>query len=209
MARTPPGGSSRVQVRCASADWYRVDTESIPELPPEAEERLQALIAEQQLRRAEEDKVAQGRRNLWLAHHWPGEYERCTIIGGRHVCRRCLVLYPVALIVLAVSFAGFAPWPERLDVWMVWLLSIPATLDFLAEKLRGVPYNPRRQVAVTLLVALALGRGFAHEFDDRWSWLFWGPVLVFGGIWFAAAVAKVQRNMFEEALRATQAASKG
>lgn len=185
-----------------------METESIPELPPEAEAKLQALIAEQNQRRCDEDGARRERRQLWLSHHWSGEYDRCTIIAGRHVCRRCLVLYPIALTVLAVSFFGLQPWPENLDPWFIWLLSIPATLEFLAEKLRDVSYNPTRQVVVTVLVALAVGRGFAHEFDDQWSWLFWGPVLVFGGIWFAAAVTKVQRSMFQDALEASIQASR-
>ena len=169
-------------------------------LPPEAEAELQALIAAQEARRDEEAATARATHTLWLSHHWPDEYERCAVIGRRHVCRRCLVLYPLAIAAMIASLAGFQPWPERLDAWFIWLLCIPATLDFLAEKLRDVPYDPRRQVVVTALTAVALGRGLAHELDDRWSWLFWGPVLVYGGIWFAAAVVKMQRTMFAEAL---------
>lgn len=172
-------------------------------LPPEAEAELQALIAAQQARRDDEEAARRAKRSMWLSHHWPEEYHRCAVIGGRHVCRRCLVLYPIALAVLFASLAGFQPWPSRLDVWFIWLLCIPATIDFLAEKLARVDYHPTRQIVVTALTALALGRGLGHELDDRWSWLFWGPVLVFGGIWFAAAVAHVQRKMFADALAAS------
>ena len=178
-------------------------TESIPELPPEAEAELQALMAQQRTRREAEDQARAARKNLWLTHHWPGEYERCAVVGRRHVCRRCLVLYPIALAVAIASLGGLPPWPERLDVWFIWLLCVPATLDFLAEKLLTVPYSPRRQVVVTALVAVAFGRGLAHEIDDRWSGLFWGPVLVFGGIWFAAALFRAQRTTFEQALEAS------
>ena len=58
---------------------------------------------------------------------------------------------------------------------------------------------------VTALVALAFGRGLAIEIDDRWSWAFWGPVLVFCSIWFAAALHRAQRTMFEQALEASLA----
>lgn len=177
-----------------------METPAYEELPPEAEAKLQALIAEQQERRVQEERDARAKRNLWFTHHWPDEYERCAVVGGRHVCRRCLVLYPIAIAVMIASLAGLPPWPERLDAWFIWLLCIPATLDFLAEKVLDARYDPRRQVAVTALVAVALGRGLAHEIDDRWSWLFWGPVLVFGGIWFVAAVMKAQRTMFADAL---------
>ena len=35
---------------------------------------------------------------MWLSHHWPSDYDRCAVVAGRHVCRRCLVLYPLALV---------------------------------------------------------------------------------------------------------------
>lgn len=122
------------------------------------------------------------------------------MVGETHVCRRCLTLYPIAFVVLALSFAGLSPWPSALDSVMIWVLCIPATVEFVAEKLWGVLYNGRRQILVTALVALALGRGFAHELDERWSLDFWGPVAVFGTIWFLAAVYRARNNMFEQAL---------
>ncbi len=185
--------------------WDYVTTDALPELPPEAEARMQALLADQRARRATEDSAIRARKQLWLTHHWPNEYERCVTVGGRHVCRRCLVLYPVALAVLFLSASGFHLWPESLDVWVIWLSCLPATADFMAEKLFDTPYNPRRQVLVTAMVALGVGRGLHYEIQDRWSWLFWGPVLVFGGLWFAAAVFRAQRSMFAAALEASRA----
>lgn len=182
--------------------WYRLDTvsDASTELPPEAEAKLRALQAKQSERRAAEAADRRARRGLWLTHHWPDEYDRCAVVGGRHVCRRCLTLYPIAIAVAIAGLAGFAPWPESIDVWMIWLLCIPATIEFLAEKLLDVLYNPRRQIAVTALVGLALGRGLSYEIDDRWSWEFWGPVLVFCTIWFVAAAVKAQRHYFSNAL---------
>ena len=174
--------------------------EASTDLPPEAEARLRQLQAVQKIRRDAEARERQSRRALWLSHHWQDEYDRCAVIAGHHVCRRCLVLYPVAIAVLIASYAGVTPWPESLDRWFIWLLCIPATFDFLAEKLAGVPYNAWRQTIVTALVALALGRGLRYEIDDRWSWNFWGPVLVFGTIWFVAAVYLAQQSMMQKAL---------
>ena len=186
-------------------DTPRADFDDLPdtELPPEAEARLQALLAEQAARRQTEDAARQERRAIWRTHHWAAEYDRCAVVGGRHVCRRCLTLYPIALVVMTLSLMGVPPWPAELDVWFVWGLCIPATLDFMAEKLAGVAYSPRRQVIVTALVAVAVGRGLAHEIDDRWTWIFWGPVLVFGSLWFLAAVTKARNTMFEKALAAS------
>ena len=65
-------------------------------------------------------------------------------------------------------------------------------------------HSARRQIVVTALVALAFGRGLAHEIDDRWSWYFWGPGLVFCSTWFAAALYRAQRNMFEQALESSR-----
>ncbi len=161
------------------------------------------MIAEQRARRAEEERARRVRKNMWLTHHWPEEYDRCAQVRGRHLCRRCLILYPLALTVMGLALAGVHPWPESSDVWIIWGLCIPATLEFLAEKLLGVTYSARRQVVVTALVAVALGRGLAYEIDDRWSWNFWGPVFVFGGIWFAAAVYRAQQTMMQQALEAS------
>ena len=98
------------------------------------------------------------------------------------------------------ALVGAHPWPERLDVWFIWLLCIPATAEFVAEKLFDVAYSGRRQIGVTALVGIGLGRGLAYEIDDRWTWYFWGPVLVFGSIWFVAALSKARNTMFENAL---------
>ena len=84
------------------------------------------------------------------------------------------------------------------------MLCVPATVEFLAEKLAGVAYDARRQTIVTLAVAVALGRGLALELDGRWSPTFWGPVIVFGTIWFLAAASAARRSLFEAALEASR-----
>ena len=104
------------------------------------------------------------------------------------MCRRCLVLYPLALAVAIASLVGLPPWPEALDLWFIWGLCIPATLEFMAEQIRVIDYSARRQTIATLMLAPALGRGMAHELDDSWSWEFWGPVLVFCAAWFIATL---------------------
>lgn len=174
---------------------------AVAELPPEAEARLAALLVEQRTARADDEAQRVARRRLWLTHHWPDEYDRCAVVAGRHVCRRCLALYPVALVITALVASGVVVWPTALDPWLVWVLCIPATVEFLAEKLAGVAHDARRQVVVTLAVAVALGRGLALEFDDRWSPVFWGPVIVFGSIWFLAAASAARARLFEAALQ--------
>ena len=156
------------------------------------DERFDAALAEIEARRAEDA----ARAGLWLSHHPPDEYDRCTVIAGRHVCRRCLALYAASLAVAVVMLAGVTLWPARFDLWVIWLLCLPATVDFVGEQLGWFAYSPRRQLAVTLLLGPALGAGFAHELADRWTWEFWGPVLVFCTVWFVAAL--VGRHRREE-----------
>lgn len=128
------------------------------------------------------------RRGMWLAHHWPEHYDRCAVIAGRHVCRRCLVLYPVTLTVAFATLAGLLLWPRSLDPELIWLLSIPGTIEYAAEQLGVLKYRARRQIAATVLTAIPLGRGMSYEFDQRWSWYFWGPLLVFCTIWFTTTI---------------------
>lgn len=161
-----------------------------PQLEEGARQRFDAVLdtiaAREAHRRAE--------RFLWHAHHWPDEYERCVMLGDRPVCRRCLILYPLALATAVLSLAGVAPWPTDFDLFFIWGLCLPATVDFVLEQTGVVAYSVRRQVATTVLLAPALGRGFGHELDERWSGAFWGPVLTFCTIWFLAAMVGRSRR---------------
>lgn len=147
--------------------------------------RFDAAVAEIEARH----RAGEARRWFWLTHHHPDQYDRCTRLGARHVCRRCLTLYPVAFLFAALTLVGWSAWPESLDLWFIWLPCIPVTVDFVLEQLGVVRYSARRQFLTTLAVAPALGRGIGHELDDSFSWELWGPVLVFCTIWFLAALA--------------------
>ena len=160
----------------------------------EVDAKFAEVAERRRVEQAAVDEQQQAQRNLWLAHHWPHRYERCTTIAGRHVCRRCVWFYGVAFITLALAPLGISPWPPAWDVFMVWILSVPATIDFVAGELFGVKYNARRQVFVSVILALAVGRGFYHELLDSGSTIFWGPVLVYGSIWFATAAEAWRKN---------------
>ena len=127
---------------------------------------------------------------MWLSHHWPDEYDRCAVVGGRHVCRRCLVLYPASLVA-AVVLAHVVAWPERLDEWFVWLLPLPSVLEFVAEQLRLVQHSPRRQVLLTFPLAVACGCLYVRYLRDHSDSLVWSVVLTYGGLcllsWFVRA----------------------
>jgi hypothetical protein len=158
---------------------------SAPAPNPVADALFDLRLAE--IRARETERI--GRRNLWLAHHWPDAYaERCVRIGHRWVCRRCAALYPLGFLVALLSAGGLDPWPRAWDPWPVWVLSVPATVAYAAEAVELVGYRPRWQVATTLLAAVAFGRALGYELMERWQPVFWGPITVFGGIWFLATV---------------------
>ncbi len=161
----------------------------------EARAELDRQLAAMRARQAAEADHRRAGRRLWLAHHWPEHYEeRCVRVAGRPVCRRCLSLYPLSLVVAIAAVAGYTPWPARFDPWPVWLLSIPPTVAYVGEAVGWFPYRARWQVAATLLAAVAFGRALGVELEHRWSPIFWGPIAVFGGIWFAATVVGQRRR---------------
>ena len=150
---------------------------------------VDAAFVEVATRRAADQAHAEARRRLWRTHHWPERYDRCLAFGGVHLCRRCTVFYSIAFGVAALGLLfDLSPWPTAWDWPLVWALSIPATLEFIGGELGLYRYRARRQVLVTVILAPAVGRGIVAEYRDQWSWTFWGPVLVFGTVWFCAAV---------------------
>src|SRR4051812_36678566 len=122
---------------------------------------------------------------LWVAHHYPEDYDRCVLVGRTHVCRRCLALYPVAFVVMGLTLAGVR-WPSGLDPWLLVALPVPSVVEFVLEHLGAVRYQPRRQVMLTIPLAVALGVGFARYLRHPADLLFWGIVVAYGGVCLAA-----------------------
>ncbi|MEM7337759.1 MAG: hypothetical protein AAF467_03865 [Actinomycetota bacterium] len=126
---------------------------------------------------------------MWLAHHHPDQYhERCLKVAGRPVCRRCASLYPLSFLVAGVSVVITAPWPAVVDLWLIWALSIPATIAYCGEALGLFGYSARWQAGTTLVAALAFGRALGYELLERGHPWFWSPLIVFGTMWFIATV---------------------
>jgi hypothetical protein len=124
---------------------------------------------------------------MWLAHHPPEHLDRCLVVRGRHVCRRCAVLYPIAVLT-AVAVVLLDP-PESLMVLALWVLPIPMVLEWVAEHLGGWRYSPTRQVAVTAVGAPALGVALAWHAVEPFVWAATLPVLVWTAICLASAAA--------------------
>lgn len=134
---------------------------------------------------------------LWLSHHWPEDYDRCVRIGRNHVCRRCLVLYPLAAVATVVGLAiGGDAGLAASNAWsaaIVLLAPLPAVVEFVLEHVGILRHNPRRQVVVTVPLGLGLGVGFARYLGDLADPVFWGTVLLYGGVCLAAAAYRWRR----------------
>jgi len=115
---------------------------------------------------------------LWYAHHHVEQYDRCVQIGKRHVCRRCVVLYPLVLLSAATLIAlgvSIAP----ILVLGMWVLPLPMTLDWIGEYLGQVRYSPSRQVLLTALAAPALGCAFALHLEQAFSPVALAPMTLY------------------------------
>jgi hypothetical protein len=130
---------------------------------------------------------------LWLSHHYPADYGRCVLVGTTRVCRRCLVLYPIVFVVLGLALAGVR-WPRSLDPVLLVLLPLPAVADFLAEHLGTAGYRPQRQLAGTVPLGIALGVAFDRYLDRQTDPLFWGIVVLYGGVCLVALVVGMRRR---------------
>jgi len=138
--------------------------------------------------------VRPARTSRWLAHHGPDHLERCTVVAGRHVCRRCLFLYPAALLT-AVLVAALAPGtPGTIAVALMWLLPVPAVVDWTLEHLGLVRWSPRRQVAVTLVAAPALGIALAAHADRPFTHTAVVPMAFWTLVCLTAAMAGAERR---------------
>lgn len=137
----------------------------------------------------EADQAHRARRQLWLSHHWPDQYHpRCVRIGNQWVCRRCLALYPLALVVAGLTALIEPLGPAWFDWWLVLALPIPSTLAYCGEALGWFDYDQRVQGPTMVLGAVGLGRGLGYELVERWSPQFWVPLVLFGSLWLAATV---------------------
>jgi hypothetical protein len=116
--------------------------------------------------------------DLALSHHHQDQLERCIVVQGHGVCRRCSVLYPIAFGVMGLALASTAL-PAAVAVAFMLTLPVPASVEFLGEQFGRFPYDARRQVAVTALAAPALGLGFARVLNQRTDPWFWLMVAVF------------------------------
>ncbi len=123
---------------------------------------------------------------MWLAHHDSDHAQRCTHVAGYAVCRRCAVLYPLAIVVaLAVMVTDpSAGWP----IAAMWVLPIPMVLEWTGEQLGRLRYSPTRQVVVTAVGAPALGAALAVHALEPFSVAAVAPVLTWTVVCLGVAI---------------------
>ncbi len=116
---------------------------------------------------------------MWLSHHYPEDYDRCVRIGRSHVCRRCVVIYPIAAVVLALSAVG-SGFSSGLTAAASIVLPLPTVVEWVLEHAGTIAYSPRRQLAVSVPMGLALGMGTVRYFADHLDPLALAVVAVYG-----------------------------
>lgn len=132
---------------------------------------------------------------IWLSHHWPGDHDRCLRLGSHLVCRRCLVLYPVAAVAALVSIR--MPGGHRWDPLICWLLPVPALVELAAEQIWGVAHRPRRLVVVTVLAGVGAGRAMSRYLmrpSDHVFWLTIAEVTVVSALVIALGFGQRRRR---------------
>lgn len=131
---------------------------------------------------------------LWLSHHHQGQEDRCTSVGDLHLCRRCLVLYPVAGVVAVVT--SFIDLTGSFTVAVgVTALLVPFLGDWVADHLDLVEYSARRSAIVSATGAVGLGLALGvHSRSpfDPWVTV---PVAVACVVALTTAVAGRHRHM--------------
>ncbi|MFI5041422.1 MAG: hypothetical protein ACHQNA_06175 [Acidimicrobiales bacterium] len=130
---------------------------------------------------------------LWLSHHPPDELDRCVVVAGQHVCRRCLLLWPLTFVALALALAGVR-WPRSADDLLLVVLPLPAVIEFVLEHAGRWPYLPRLQAVVTVPLAAALGVGFDRYLHHPGDTLFWAVTVVYSAVYALAAFSANRRS---------------
>lgn len=137
---------------------------------------------------------------IWLSHHHQDSYERCVRVGQRHVCRRCLVLYPVALLVSVLTAVAWTP-TGLLSTLAMWVLPVPVVIEWIGEHLFGWSYRPRRQSVLTAIAAPGLGVALGIHFDNPFALEAVLPMVVFGGVCFLTAMLGAVANRHAEGVQ--------
>lgn len=117
---------------------------------------------------------------LFFSHHPPEQHDHCVFVGRLPLCARCLGIYPIMLVTLALQLSG------RLDLawtdpWLALLFPLPTVIEFLGEQLGRIRGSNRLRILLGLPLGIAMGRLFDRYLHDPFDPFFWGVVAVYGG----------------------------
>jgi len=129
---------------------------------------------------------------MYVSHHEPHDYDRCVVVAGRHVCRRCLVLYPGMIAVAGVELAGAVP--STVGIALMWLMPLGVVAEWIAEHVGGVAYSARRQVVTTALASVSFGVAFGRHLVHPFEFAATLPAVVFTVICLAAWAVGLRRH---------------
>ena len=130
---------------------------------------------------------------LWLSHHGPADLERCVRLGRWHVCRRCLLLWPLTYALIAAQVVLRTPALHPFDLLLP-LLLLPPVLEFLEVHTDRRSYSAGRTRLLTPLLALALARLLYRTVLMPWEPVTWTVILTAGVPCAWAAVGFARRR---------------
>ena len=130
---------------------------------------------------------------IWLSHHRQHQHDRCVDVAGYLVCRRCLALYPLLIVVglvFAVTGPAASPWMSSL----IWFTPVPATIDYALLGLALTRYDARHVIVLTALAAVGLGAALSYHLASPFDRRFVVPAATFAGVWLLAALFGLRRS---------------
>jgi uncharacterized membrane protein len=127
---------------------------------------------------------------LPLSHHREDQAHRCVHLplGGRKLalCARCLSLYPVMALALALQWTFSLGPAGKVDILIAMGLAIPGLLDWGEGVLDPRSGNNARRLITGAMLGVALGRSLWLHVQDPLGELLWIQLflLAAGGVAF-------------------------
>ncbi len=119
-----------------------------------------------------------------LAHHRPEHADRCVHLplGARQLslCARCLGLYPVAVVALALQWVLDLGPMGSADLVFALVLALPALLDWGAGALEPHSGSNFRRLLTGALLGVALGRSLWLNARDPYCEVLWIQLFLLG-----------------------------
>lgn len=107
---------------------------------------------------------------------------------------------------MVLALAGIR-WPLVLDPWLIALLPVPVVVEWWCEQLDLISYSARRQVALTLLCAPAVGVGLARYLESPGDPLFWAVAGTYAVVCLAAPLVGHARRRSEPSIESATGSS--